>query len=44
MLVLCAQLIKFSLEFPLKIASVVGANGADAELFWGDICRDIALY
>ena len=44
MLVLYAQLIKFSLEFPLNLASVVGANGADTDLFREYICRDIALW
>ena len=32
-LVLYAQLIKVSLEFPLKRTSVADANGADTELF-----------
>ena len=36
MLLLHAHLIKFSLEFPLKLASVVGAKGSDTELFRGD--------
>ena len=43
MLVLYDQLIKFSLEVPLKLASVVDTNGADTDLFRGDICRDIAF-
>ena len=37
------QLIKFLLEFPLKLGSVVDAIGADTDLFRGDVCRDIAL-
>ena len=40
---LYAQLIKVLLEFPLKLASVAGANGADTDLFRGDRCCDIAL-
>ena len=40
---LYVQLTKFSLEFPLKLDSVVGANGADTELFQGDTCRDICF-
>ena len=43
MLALYAQLIKFSLELSLKLAPLVGANGADTDLFRGDICRDIVL-
>ena len=40
---LYAQFIKFSLEYTLKLASVVGANGAGNDLSRGDVCRDIAL-
>ena len=42
-LVLYAKLIQLFLEFPLKLVSVVGVNGANTDLFRGDICRNIAL-